>query len=136
MSKLSEPLKALINAAHAKPNTTPAPKHIRSVYERIANNAASKKVGFPAWLTASVSTTRLTARVVLIESLDCRHFYDEFARLVIGTLQLSDFAATQERREAWRLCSRAYARNWTEMHRSKWSECFAFLSHTSFTNAT
>ena len=55
MSKLSESLKAVINAAHAKPNTTPAPKNIRSVYERLASNAASKKVGLPAWLTASVS---------------------------------------------------------------------------------
>ena len=55
MSKLSEPLKALIGAAHAKPNTLPAPKHIKSVYERIANEASSKQVGLPAWLTASVS---------------------------------------------------------------------------------
>ena len=55
MSKLSEPLKALINAAHAKPNTLPAPKNIRSVYERLATEAGSKQVGLPAWLTASVS---------------------------------------------------------------------------------
>ena len=54
MSKLSEPLKALINAAHAKPNTLPAPKNIRSVYERLATEAGSKKIGLPAWLTASV----------------------------------------------------------------------------------
>ena len=56
MSKLSEPLKALINASHAKPNTLPAPRHISSVYERIANEAGSKQVGLPAWLTASVSS--------------------------------------------------------------------------------
>ncbi|KAF2482808.1 hypothetical protein BDY17DRAFT_325062 [Neohortaea acidophila] len=57
MSKLSEPLKALINAAHAKPNTLPAPRNIRSVYEKIASNAAAKKVGMPAWLTASAAAT-------------------------------------------------------------------------------
>jgi hypothetical protein len=55
MSKLSEPLKQLINAAHARPNTIPAPKNVASVYERIASDAGSKKVGLPAWLCASVS---------------------------------------------------------------------------------
>lgn len=55
MSKLSEPLKALINASHVRPHTTPAPQNITSVYEKIANDATSKKVGLPAWLCASVS---------------------------------------------------------------------------------
>jgi hypothetical protein len=54
MSKLSEPLKALINAAHARPNTIQAPKQIGSLYQKIAQEAASKNVGLPAWLTASV----------------------------------------------------------------------------------
>lgn len=95
MSKLSEPLKALINAAHAKPNTTPAPKHIRSVYERIANNAASKKVGLPAWLTASVCEVLEETRIfTLTKSSDCRYIYDELARLVTRTLQLSHVGAT------------------------------------------
>lgn len=57
MSKLSEPLKALINATHAKPNTLPAPRHVASVYERVANGAREKGVGLPAWLTASVYNT-------------------------------------------------------------------------------
>ncbi|KAK1052435.1 hypothetical protein LTR12_014793 [Friedmanniomyces endolithicus] len=57
MSKLSEPLKAFINAAHARPNTTPAPRHIASVYEKIAKDAGSKKVGMPAWLTLSTAAT-------------------------------------------------------------------------------
>ncbi|KAK0263763.1 hypothetical protein LTR12_008613 [Friedmanniomyces endolithicus] len=57
MSKLSEPLKAFINAAHARPNTTPAPRHIASVYEKIAKDAGSKKVGMPAWLTVSTAAT-------------------------------------------------------------------------------
>lgn len=54
MSKLSEPLKQFINAAHARPNTVPAPKNVASIYERIAFDAASKKVGLPVWLSASV----------------------------------------------------------------------------------
>ncbi|KAK0252210.1 hypothetical protein LTS09_012773 [Friedmanniomyces endolithicus] len=57
MSKLSEPLKAFINAAHARPNTTPAPRHIASVYEKIARDAGSQKVGMPAWLTVSTAAT-------------------------------------------------------------------------------
>ncbi|EGP89457.1 unnamed protein product [Zymoseptoria tritici ST99CH_1A5] len=57
MSKLSEPLKQFINAAHARPNTIPASKTIVSVYERIASDAGSKKVGLPAWLCASTAAT-------------------------------------------------------------------------------
>ena len=55
MSKLSEPLKALINAAHSKPHTLPAPHQIGAVYSRFADDAVSKKIGLPAWLTASVT---------------------------------------------------------------------------------
>lgn len=55
MSKLSEPLKALINAAHSKPHTLPAPRQIGAVYSRFADDAGKKKVGLSAWLTASVS---------------------------------------------------------------------------------
>ncbi|CAK4034325.1 Hypothetical predicted protein [Lecanosticta acicola] len=57
MSKLSEPLKQFINAAHARPNTIPAPKNVASVYERIASEASGKKVGLPAWLSASTAAT-------------------------------------------------------------------------------
>ncbi|CAK1364409.1 Dol-P-Man:Man(5)GlcNAc(2)-PP-Dol alpha-1,3-mannosyltransferase [Cercospora beticola] len=57
MSKLSEPLKQFINAAHAKPNTIPAPKNVISVYERIASDAKTNKVGLPAWLCASTAAT-------------------------------------------------------------------------------
>ncbi len=83
MSKLSEPLKALINAAHAKPNTLPAPRHIASVYERVANGALEKGVGLKAWLTASVRPStylewlKLTRNVV-----DSSNLHNEFARLV------------------------------------------------------
>ncbi|KAF2165365.1 hypothetical protein M409DRAFT_67222 [Zasmidium cellare ATCC 36951] len=57
MSKLSEPLKQFINAAHARPNTIPAPKTILNVYEKIAQDAAENKVGLPAWLCASTAAT-------------------------------------------------------------------------------
>jgi hypothetical protein len=54
MSKLSESLKTLINVAHVRPHTTPAPKNITSIYEKIATDANAKQVGLPAWLCASV----------------------------------------------------------------------------------
>jgi hypothetical protein len=57
MSKLSQPLKALIAAASAHPNTLPAPAHISSVYERLRNEAASRSVGTSSWLTISVRIT-------------------------------------------------------------------------------
>jgi hypothetical protein len=57
MSKLSGALKALINASHARPGTLPAPKHIATVYDGIATDAASKNVGLPAWLTLSTAVT-------------------------------------------------------------------------------
>lgn len=57
MSKLSEPLKQLINAAHALPGTLKAPPSIRSTYSRIAASAKEKGVGFPAWLTMSTAAT-------------------------------------------------------------------------------
>ena len=58
MSKLSESLKTLINAAHVRPHTTPAPKNITSIYEKIASDAKAKNVGLPAWLCASVRSPK------------------------------------------------------------------------------
>ncbi|KAI9829314.1 MAG: hypothetical protein M1819_006377 [Sarea resinae] len=57
MSKLSAPLKGLIKAPFAKPDTTTAPSNIRSVYEKIAHEASSKNVGLPYWLTISTAAT-------------------------------------------------------------------------------
>ncbi|OAP60711.1 hypothetical protein AYL99_05713 [Fonsecaea erecta] len=57
MSKLSEPLKQLINAAHALPGTLKAPPSIRSTYSRIAASARDKGVGIPAWVTFSTAAT-------------------------------------------------------------------------------
>jgi hypothetical protein len=56
MSKLSNSLKALIDAPFARAGTTPAPRNIVNVYERIAKHAESKKVEQPIWLAMSVST--------------------------------------------------------------------------------
>jgi hypothetical protein len=57
MSKLGESLKLVINAAHARPGTTPAPPQMSSLYERISRDAASKRIGLPAWLAISAAAT-------------------------------------------------------------------------------
>ncbi|RMZ79773.1 hypothetical protein DV738_g3200, partial [Chaetothyriales sp. CBS 135597] len=57
MSKLSDGLKALINAAYARPGTVKAPANIKSIYQRIADSASEHKVGVPAWLTISTAAT-------------------------------------------------------------------------------
>lgn len=55
MSKLSPSLKGLINAPFARPGQAPAPRHIRDVYTRIANEARERQYGERPWLTLSVS---------------------------------------------------------------------------------
>jgi hypothetical protein len=57
MSKLSEGLKALINAPYALPHTVKAPPNIRSIYGQIASTASKHSVGVPAWLTISTAAT-------------------------------------------------------------------------------
>lgn len=57
MSKLSDSLKALINAPAARPGPTPAPHCIRSVYERIGNEASLHHVSRPSWIALSVCST-------------------------------------------------------------------------------
>ncbi|GAM86366.1 hypothetical protein ANO11243_043800 [Dothideomycetidae sp. 11243] len=57
MSKLSPKLKSLINAPFARPGAVPAPTNIKSVYEQVAKDAASKNVGVPAWLSIATATT-------------------------------------------------------------------------------
>lgn len=57
MSKLSEPLKALINAGFARPGPAPASKGIRTLFDRIAKESASKNVGTPCWLTIATATS-------------------------------------------------------------------------------
>lgn len=77
MSKLSEPLKQFINAAHARPNTIPAPKGVVGVYERIAREAGEKKVGLSAWLCASVSSLQRY----------CSKGDEEWLMMFVGRLQ-------------------------------------------------
>jgi hypothetical protein len=55
MSKLSEALKACINASYARPGMVAAPKHIRLVYESIQREAKENQVGIPPWLAIAVS---------------------------------------------------------------------------------
>lgn len=55
MSKLSDGLKALINASHARPGYTRAPSNIKSIFTQLAQDAKSKDIGLPAWVTISVS---------------------------------------------------------------------------------
>lgn len=57
MSKLSGPLKALIAAPHARPNTLPAPSGISQTYAAVAKAAKSQGVGLKAWLTFSAAAT-------------------------------------------------------------------------------
>lgn len=58
MSKLSEAVKALINAGHAKPGYTRASAQTKPALERFASDAHEKKVGLPAWVTVSVRATQ------------------------------------------------------------------------------
>lgn len=63
MAKLSNSLKALINAPFARPGPTPAPAAMRDVLGSIASDAAQKKIGTRPWLAVSVRrppTARLT----------------------------------------------------------------------------
>lgn len=57
MSKLSDGLKALISAAHARPGYTKAPSNIKSIFQQFAQDAQSRKVGFPTWVTLSTATS-------------------------------------------------------------------------------
>ncbi|KAK3290779.1 uncharacterized protein B0H64DRAFT_56249 [Chaetomium fimeti] len=57
MSKLSPSLKALINAPFARPGQAPAPRNIRDVYTRIANEAREHKYGDRPWVTLSAAAT-------------------------------------------------------------------------------
>ena len=54
MSKLSAPLKALINAPFARPGPRPAPAQVQELFEAIANDAAIRNLGPKSWLTVSV----------------------------------------------------------------------------------
>jgi hypothetical protein len=54
MSKLSDAVKALINASHASPGYTKASAHVKPALAQFAKSAIEKQVGLPAWITLSV----------------------------------------------------------------------------------
>lgn len=54
MSKLTDAVKALINASHASPGYTRASAEVQPALAKFASAAAEKKVGLPAWVTLSV----------------------------------------------------------------------------------
>lgn len=56
MSKLSEGLKALINAPFARPGYTKPASNIRSIFQQLSQDAQSRGVGTPAWVTFSTAT--------------------------------------------------------------------------------
>jgi len=55
MSRLSNSLKALINAPAARPHTVPAPANIASVYSKIQQTAQAQQLSQPSWIALSVS---------------------------------------------------------------------------------
>ncbi|KAI1637861.1 hypothetical protein F4809DRAFT_602907 [Biscogniauxia mediterranea] len=57
MSKLSDAVKALINASHAKPGYTRASANVSPALELFAKSAAEKNVGLPAWVTLSTAVS-------------------------------------------------------------------------------
>jgi hypothetical protein len=97
MSKLSSGLKALISAPFARPNTLPASPRIRSVYERLRQEASSKHVGRDSWLTLSVilnpSFPQTLADAIGTDSSD---HDDELTRVIDGIIQSSDGIQRQD----------------------------------------
>ncbi|CAI6342259.1 unnamed protein product [Periconia digitata] len=57
MSKLAPSLKALINAAHARPGPIPAPRNIQDVYKKIEREASAHNLGRPTWLALTTAAT-------------------------------------------------------------------------------
>ncbi|KAI3330372.1 hypothetical protein F4824DRAFT_478990 [Ustulina deusta] len=57
MSKLSDAVKALINAGHAAPGYTRAGAAVKPALERLASDAHGKRVGLPAWVTLSTAVS-------------------------------------------------------------------------------
>lgn len=57
MSKLSEAVKALINAGHARPGYTRASAQVKPALMRFVDGAVEKKVGLPAWVTVSTAVS-------------------------------------------------------------------------------
>ncbi|KAK8042878.1 hypothetical protein PG994_013361 [Apiospora phragmitis] len=57
MSKLSDAVKALINAPHAAPGLTKASAQVQPALMRFAEDAQTKQVGLPSWVTISTAVS-------------------------------------------------------------------------------
>ncbi|KAI0127198.1 hypothetical protein BJ170DRAFT_624552 [Xylariales sp. AK1849] len=57
MSKLSDAVKALINAGHARPGYTRASSQVKPALARFARDASERKVGLPAWVSLSTAVS-------------------------------------------------------------------------------
>ena len=118
MSKLSPALKALISARFARPDTVAAPKHIRSVYQTIEREAASKDVGLPSWLAISVCQDIANAlRSIWLTRrsyIDCRNDNNELTRIPQRASTISELVL--QRHQAGCVHSRIDARSRTQMY--------------------
>ncbi|KAK6827568.1 hypothetical protein PG987_010909 [Apiospora arundinis] len=57
MSKLSDAVKALINASHAAPGITKASPQVQPALKRFAEDAHKKQVGLPSWVSISTAVS-------------------------------------------------------------------------------
>ncbi|KAK8128670.1 hypothetical protein PG984_009778 [Apiospora sp. TS-2023a] len=57
MAKLSDAVKALINASHAAPGITKASPQVLPALKRFAEDAQKKQVGLPSWVTVSTAVS-------------------------------------------------------------------------------
>ncbi|KAK7958062.1 hypothetical protein PG988_012910 [Apiospora saccharicola] len=57
MAKLSDAVKALINASHAAPGITKASPQVLPALKRFAEDAQQKQVGLPSWVTVSTAVS-------------------------------------------------------------------------------
>jgi len=126
-SKLSPSLKALISASFARPNTLPATPRIRSVYERLRQEATSKDVGTSSWLALSVSSIPNTVSSVTNGGVDRRNNDDELSRVSDHFVQPRNLIV--KRCLPIRADCGAYARNrpkmyWLQRRRSRQHELY------------
>jgi hypothetical protein len=118
MSKLSPALRALISARFAMPDTVAAPEHIKSVYQTIQQEAASKDVGLPSWLAISVGPSK---EIIMKQCGLTRWLHkdrcdddDELARIPCRASSISELVF--QRHETGCLRSRIDARSRTQMY--------------------
>ncbi|KAK8052228.1 hypothetical protein PG993_003613 [Apiospora rasikravindrae] len=57
MAKLSDAVKALINASHAAPGITKGSAQVQPALKRFAEDAHKKQVGLPSWVTVSTAVS-------------------------------------------------------------------------------